>query len=116
MIFPNIAFYIILAAVVLIPLSYAFVRIIKLIMQKRAEDDVQTLFFLYWNGTEEDELYAWYKVRYILEKREREDHKLQFVARKIAGVDKQRLYGDMSVSESGKLIDEKSQNPKYYRE
>jgi len=112
MIIPNIAVYGVLAPLVLIPLSYALTRIIKLVRRKKVEDDVLTLFFIYWNGTEEDELYAWYKVRYILLKREKEDRKLQFVERKIAGFNKDRLYSNISVGKSGELVAEGQANPK----
>jgi len=114
MIFPNFAFYELAALLVSIPISYILVRVIRKVRQNSYEDEVRTLFFIYWNGTEEDEIYAWYKVRHILLKREKEDRKLQFVERRISEINKQRLYGEMSVTENGELIDERKSDPEIH--
>lgn len=113
MILPDFAIYELAALFISVPLSYILARVIKMVRRNTFEDDVKTLFFIYWNGTEEDEIYAWYKVRHVLLKREKENRKIQFVERKIAEINKQRLYGDMSVTESGLLIDEKPK-PKFH--
>lgn len=96
------------AFLIIVPLSYALSRVVKLIQRNSYEDDVRTLFYLYWNGKAEDELYAWYKVRQILTERNGQNTKLQFVDRKISEINKQELYGNMSVTESGHLLDEAS--------
>ncbi|HKK44299.1 MAG TPA: hypothetical protein VJ964_02175 [Balneolaceae bacterium] len=114
MMFPGFFIYEIIALIIAIPLSYLSARLIKIIRRNQSEDDVRTLFFIYWNGKEEDEIYAWYKVRHVLLKREKENRKLQFVERKISEINKQRLYGEMSISESGELIDERQSKPKMH--
>ena len=77
-----------------------------MVRRKNYEEDIRTLFNLYRNGKCEDELYTWYKVRYILSQRGNQKHKIQYVERQIAGINKQSLCGKMSVTESGKLRDE----------
>ncbi|MGD8428035.1 MAG: hypothetical protein PVH63_10395 [Balneolaceae bacterium] len=112
MIITGLAIYEVAALLISIPLSYLLTRIVKRVQRYSYEDDVRTLFFIYWDGSEEDELYAWYKVRHVLLKREKEERKLRFVEQKIAQVNKQRLYGEMSIDESGELIDEKASDHK----
>lgn len=113
MIIPSFAIYELSFLLLIIPLYYFFSRIVKIVRRKSYEEDVRTLFNLYWNGKCEDELYTWYKVRYILSQRGNQRRKIRFVERKIAGINKQSLCGKMSVTESGKLRDE-APNTKIY--
>lgn len=113
MITPDLAIYELSFLLMFIPLYYLFSRIVRMVRLRSYEDDVRTLFNLYWNGTTEDELYAWYKVRHILSQRGNEKRKIRFVERKIAEINKQSLCGKMSVTESGKLRDE-APNTKIY--
>lgn len=113
MIIPGLAIYELSFLLLIIPLYYLFSRSVRIVRLRSYEDDVRMLFNLYWNGKTEDELYAWYKVRYILSQRGNEKRKIHFVERKIAGINKQLLCGKMSVTESGKLRDE-APNTKIY--
>jgi hypothetical protein len=102
----DLAIYELTAFLIVIPLGYFISRIVKLIRRNIHEDDIRMLFNLYWNGKAEDELYAWYKVRHILLQRGDKKQKLRFVERKIDEINKKSLCGKMSVTESGKLLDE----------
>ena len=112
MMISSIVVFVSLALLMTMAGSYLFAYMAKRIKRNCYEDDVKKLFYLYWNQSPEDELYAWYKVRYILRQREVKDYKIQFVEQKIAHLNKQKLYGNMSVSEEGQLIDDATPNSK----
>ena len=108
----SLAVLISLTLLLTMVLSYIFAYIAKRIKRNSYEDEVRKLFYLYWNQSPEDEIYAWYKVRYILQQRKSKDYKVNFVERKIANLNKQKLYGNMSISESGELIDDATPDSK----
>ncbi len=58
MLITDLAIYEITAFLIIIPLSYIFSRIVKVIQRNIHQDDIRMLFNLYWNGKTEDELYV----------------------------------------------------------
>lgn len=112
MMISSLVVFISLTLLLTMVLSYLFAYIAKKIKRNSYEDEVKKLFYLYWNQSPEDEIYAWYKVRYILQQREAKNYKTDYVERKIAHLNKQKLYGNMSISESGELIDDAAPDSK----
>lgn len=106
MIASQIAIFIAYALFLTIPLSFLLARVAKIMQRNSYENELKMLFNLYWDHSPEDELYAWYKVRHILLQREEKSKRIHYVNRKIAEFNKQQLYGNMSVTKDGKLIDE----------
>lgn len=98
-----------LTVFMIIPVCYSAVRLAKLFLEPTTPDDreLERLFGLYWDGTPEDKLYAWYKVRYILRNREYDCQKLEAVNRRIDNLDRRELCGSMQVNAEGELIDER---------
>lgn len=101
------AIFEIVALLIVIPLSYVFAYLIKRFGVKSYEDELLKLFSFYWNGEAEDEIYAWMKVRSVLQNREDAKKKIQYVNQKIERINKQPLYGSMEVNTRGELISDK---------
>lgn len=102
-----------LAVILMIyPVGYLILKLVKHFKKAPGEDELNKLFSLYWNGTPEDRIYAWYKVRYILTQREKSQQMIDLVNRKIDGINKQALYGAMQINASGELIDERQTGSK----
>ena len=100
----DLAIFELVALLIVIPLSYVLAYFVKRFTSDTYEDEVLKLFSFYWNGEPEDELYAWMKVRYILESREDAHKKIQYVNRKIEHLNKQPLYGTWEVNSRGELL------------
>jgi hypothetical protein len=102
----TIAFVEFAGILLIIPLCYLLARILKIVQRKMYDGEIMTLFNLYWNGKAEDELYAWYRVRRVLQNggAEGNDKRIGKVDRKIQELNKTPLYSDMSVSAEGKII------------
>ncbi|MFH5831908.1 hypothetical protein [Halalkalibaculum sp. DA3122] len=70
------------------------------------DTELQQMFYWFWDGTPEDRLYAWYKVRTVLKQRQDREakNKVAEVERKIMSFDKTSMHGNLSVDEKGQLI------------
>lgn len=101
------AIFEIVALLIVIPLSYVFAYLIKRFGVNTYEDELLKLFSFYWNGEPEDEIYAWMKVRSVLQNREDAKKKVQYVNQKIERINKQPLYGSWEVNSRGELISDK---------
>ena len=101
---PEIAIFELVALLIAIPLSYVLAYAVKRLTSNTYEDEVLKLFSLYWNGQPEDEMYAWMKVRSVLESREDAHKKVQYVNQKIDRLNKQPLYGSWEVNSEGDLL------------
>jgi hypothetical protein len=100
----NLAIFELVALLIVIPLSYVLGFFVKRFTANTYEDEILKLFSFYWNGEPEDEIYAWMKVRYVLEKREEAKKKIQYVNQKINNLNKQPLYGSLKVNSKGELL------------
>lgn len=100
------AVVLILFLIVIIPAKYFASRFRKVLKQHRYDEELGIIFLWFWDGTPEDELYAWYKVRTVLKRREGERNKVEHVDQKIASLNKKRMLGSHSVNRSGELVDE----------
>ena len=100
----EIAIFELVTLLIAIPLSYVLTYFVKRFTSDTYEDEVLKLFSFYWNGEPEDEIYAWMKVRYILENRDDAQKKIQYVTRKIEHLNKQPLYGSWEVNSRGELL------------
>lgn len=100
----NLAIFELVALLIVIPLSYVLAFFVKRFTANTYEDEVLKLFSFYWNGEPEDEIYAWMKVRYVLEHREEAKKKIQYVNQKINNLNKQPLYGSLKVNNKGELL------------
>jgi len=91
------------AFLMVIPLTYLIFEIVKDYRKSGYEKEMLDLYEIYWNGTPDDELNAWYKVRRNLLMREESEKKLKFVDQKIQEVDKKNIIGKTLVNEQGEL-------------
>ncbi|MDX1636946.1 MAG: hypothetical protein R3281_03180 [Balneolaceae bacterium] len=68
--------------------------------------ELQQIFRWFWDGTPEDRLYAWYKVRSVLKQRQggKVQRKIARVDQIIMELDKRALCGSCSVSPEGVLL------------
>jgi hypothetical protein len=73
--------------------------------KKRSEiDEVVAQFNICWNGKEEDELYAWYRVRMHLIRENGSQRKKDYVDQRIGRLNKSRIYGKTMVTPQGELL------------
>lgn len=100
----QVAIFELFALLIVIPLSYVLAYLVKRFTANSHEDEVLKLFSLYWNGEPEDEIYAWMKVRTVLEQREGGEKKIHYVNDKINRINKQPLYGSWEVNGEGELL------------
>lgn len=107
MISANLTLLELVVILMVYPFGYLILKLVQHYKKVPGEDELNKLFSLYWDGTPEDKIYAWYKVRYILTQREKSQQMIDLVNRKIDGVNKLELYGSMQINASGELIDER---------
>lgn len=98
------AIFEITALLIVIPLSYVLSWFVKRFTANTYEDELIKLFGFYWNGEPEDEIYAWMKVRTVLQNRENGKKKVRYVNQKINRLNKQPLYGSWEVNSNGELL------------
>ena len=87
-----------------ISLRYLLSFLVRAFKKSRFDEEVTKIFLWFWDGSPEDELYAWYKVRMVLRQREGCDKRMKFVNRKIIRLNKRSMIGNVSVDESGDLV------------
>ncbi len=82
--------------------------IFKLIDRAQISEELNQMFKWFWDGTPEDKIYAWYKVRMVLKHRQGKDHhrRIAQVDKKIMQLDKHLMHGTYSVDSDGRLLDE----------
>lgn len=95
------------ALLILIPLGYVLAYFVKRFTANSYEEELFKLFSFYWNGEPEDEIYAWMKVRSVLENREEAEKKIQYVNRKISSYNRESLCGSLKVDSNGELLSDK---------
>lgn len=86
-------------------LSKLMVMIIQRYMHRSEVDDVMTQFNLYWNGSEADELYAWYRVRMRLIQEEANQRKKNYVDQQISQLNKSCLLSKTMVTPEGEILE-----------
>ncbi len=95
--------------IVALVFSYAHVRWLK---SRRARitvtDELKTMFNHEWNGTDADELYAWYRVRYkvmsLTDTHRSRTRKLEEIERYIGRLSTRPVKGRACVSNKGELL------------
>lgn len=95
----------ILIALFIFATMYVLPRVIRSVKRAAIDTELSKIHKLFWNGTPEDDLYAWYKVRMILLQREGEKEKIEVVNRIIAEMNKESMYGSLFVDPDGELVD-----------
>lgn len=98
----SFAIYEILGFILALPLSYAMAALAKKYSVQSYKDEIDRLFTAYWNGNDEDELYAWLRVRQLLSGT-KDEKKLQYIDKKIKELNKNKIYGSASVNEKGEV-------------
>ena len=102
------ALIIFVSAAVIVLCRYVLVTVEKMQVRSHINMELNQMFHWFWDGTPEDRLYAWYKVRVVLQQREGkpDKRKIAQVDQKIIQLDKQGMCSNVSVDCSGKLIGE----------
>ena len=95
----------ILIALFIFATMYVMPRVVRSVKKAVIDTELSKIHKLFWNGTPEDDLYAWYKVRMILLQREGEKEKIEVVNRIIAEMNKESMYGSLVVDPEGELVD-----------
>lgn len=100
------AVFLIVIIVAAVPMRYVVARITRSVKYSRRDEELRKMFLWFWNGSPEDELYAWYKVRMILKQREDDQKKVEHVDQKILEFNKTLMCGNSYITEEGRLISE----------
>lgn len=96
------AIYEIIGFILALPLSYAMAKLAKIYSNPTYKDELNNLFMAYWNGEEEDELYAWLKVRQTVNPKQ-SSRKDKYIQRKIRDLNKKGLYSQVSIRKDGEI-------------
>ncbi len=85
---------------------YVLTTLEKVKIRSHINMELDQMFHWFWDGTPEDKLYAWYKVRVVLQQRDGkpDKQKIAHVDQKIMQLDKKGMCGELSIDQSGKLV------------
>ena len=107
--------------IVALAFSYLHVYLLKRRGEKRGyTDELYEQFNYEWNGRDDDEIYAWYRVRYkviqLSDDSRKRRQKLEFIENLIRRLSSRPMRSKISVSENGLISDSKSARDQNYRE
>lgn len=107
--------------IVALAFSYFHVYLLKRRGNKRSyADELYDQFNAEWNGRDDDELYAWYRVRYkvmqLTEDGKLRRQKLEFIENLIRRLSSRPMRSQTSVSEKGLVSDQKNTDNQDHRE
>ncbi|MDR8391841.1 hypothetical protein NC796_11850 [Aliifodinibius sp. S!AR15-10] len=102
----SVALPILILAIALLIVRYLCTRFYGFYLKSQVETELDQMFRWFWDGTPEDKIYAWYKVRSVLKQRhgKREQGKATRVDLKIMQLDNRLLHSDLQVDPSGNLV------------
>lgn len=109
----QILFYVGMALVIL-PLTFIIVQAIIDYRMPGWKEELHHQFLEQWNGTPEDEINAWIKIRYRLLHQDASEEKLNFVNRKIANLDKSKFISSTYVTSDGTWVEERDVKRPYH--
>lgn len=96
---------------VIVPLMFIIIQAIVDYSRPGWKEELHNMFMHFWNGTPEDELNAWYKVRRQLLDNGIKGEKLSFVDQKIADLDKSKFLSNTYVTAEGWWVEERNIRP-----
>lgn len=107
--------------IVALAFSYLHVYLLKRRGNKRSyTDELYDQFNAEWNGRDDDEIYAWYRVRYKVvqfdEEGRQKRQKLEFIENLIRRLSTRPMRSKTSVSENGLVTAPKNTDDQNYRE
>lgn len=102
---------ILIFAATLMIVRYLCTRFYGFYLKSQVETELDQMFRWFWDGTPEDKIYAWFKVRSVLKQRheKREQGKIARVDLKIMQLDNRLLYSDLQVDPSGNLVTKRTE-------
>ncbi|MGN8225118.1 hypothetical protein [Gracilimonas sp. BCB1] len=106
----SFAIYEIIGFILALPLSYAMAWFARKYSKDTYKDELERLFSAMWNGREEDELTAWLQVKQIFMDKNA-PKKMKYIRKKIDQLNKQNMYGSITVDEKGRIRKQKDSNP-----
>jgi hypothetical protein len=95
-------------------LSKLMVMVIQGYKHRSEVDDMMTQFNLCWNGREEDELYAWYRVRMQLIQEKASQRKKTYVDQRINQVNKMKILSKTLVTPTGDILEKSRKKDSLY--
>lgn len=107
--------------IVALAFSYLHVYLLKRRGNKRSyADELYDQFNAEWNGRDDDEIYAWYRVRYkvlqLTEDGKLRRQKLEFIENLVRRLSSRPMRSKTSVSENGRVTKQKNTDDQNYRE
>ena len=106
----SFAIYEIIGFLLALPLSYAMAWVARKYSRDTYKDELERLFSAIWNGSEEDELNTWLKVKLIY-KDKKAPKKISYIHKKIEELNKQKLYSKSTVDEKGQIEEQGKSEP-----
>ena len=109
----HILFYVGMILVIL-PLTFIVIQAIIDYRMPGWKEEIHQRFLKQWNGTPEDELNAWYKVRYNLLHQNASKEKISYVNRKISNLDKSKYISTTYVTNEGTWVEQRDITRPYH--
>lgn len=99
----SIAIYYTVFSILSICVVLIAYKVVKLQKRENYKDELDYHFKQFWNGREEERLYAWYHVKLHLLKYGASEREYHYVERKISELDKKSILSKYEVDESGNI-------------
>ena len=101
----QLAIYELAALVLAVPLSYALAWLVKQWAERvnQYQENLDRLYFNYWNGSPEDELNAWYKVRQTIKRHNPREKELKYIDKKIDRLNRNDFVSNSFITRDGDL-------------
>ena len=93
------------------PLLFIIVQAVKDYRKPSWQEEIHNLFMYEWNGTPDDELNAWYKVRRHLIQQGDTEEKLIYVDKRINEIDKSKFISNTYVTSEGRWVEDRDIRP-----
>ena len=99
----SFAIYEIVGLIIALPLSYTMAALAKKFSTITYKEELDHLFYFYWNGEADDEKNAWLKVLQLISSKKGSRKKIKYIINKLQLLNKQDYQSHYIVTDSGEL-------------
>ena len=99
----SFAIYEIVGLIIALPLSYTMAALAKKFSTITYKEELDHLFYFYWNGEADDEQNAWLKVLQLISSKKGSRKKIKYIINKLQLLNKQDYQSHYIVTDSGEL-------------
>lgn len=99
----SFAIYEIVGLIIALPLSYTMAALAKKFSTITYKEELDHLFYFYWNGEADDEQNAWLRVLQLISSKKGSRKKIKYIINKLQLLNKQDYQSHFIVTDSGEL-------------